>query len=113
MFQFFKKNKNADIVVKSDDYISYFKISLNEYKKRISSLTPAEYKVYNEIVQGYSIENTSKKTKLKPNTIKSYQKSIYKKLNVHSKVELITTYANLYNYLNNVDTNLTVNDLKN
>ena len=86
---------------------------MDEYNKRVSALTESEYKVYIEIVQGYSVEETSRRTKLKINTIKSYQKSIYKKLDVHSKVELITIYANIYNYLNNVNTNQTKNDLKN
>lgn len=101
MFEFFKKKKSDNVV---KDYRPNFKISEEEYKKRISSLTESEYKVYNEIVQGYSTEETSKRTKLKINTIKSYQKSIYKKLDVHSKVELITNYASLFNYINDVNT---------
>ncbi len=113
MFEFFKKKRSDNIINEKKDYYPHFNISFDEYKKRVSALTESEYRVYNEIVQGYSTEETAKRTKLKVNTIKSYQKSIYKKLNVHSKVELITTYANLYNYLNNVNTNLTVNDLKN
>lgn len=85
-----------------NEYKPHFKIELDEYNKRISSLTGSEYKVYKEIVQGYSTEETSERTKLKISTIKSYQKSIYKKLEVHSKVELITIYATIYDYLNDI-----------
>jgi len=117
MFEFFKKKRSDNIVddsiINSNNYQPHFKIDLKEYQEKVSSLTESEYKVYNEIVQGYSTEETSKRTKLKVNTIKSYQKSIYKKLGVHSKVELITTYANVYNYINDVNTNQTINDLKN
>ena len=112
MFEFFKKKK-SDNIVEAINFEPHLKINIEQYKAKISSLTDSEYKVYNEIVQGYSTEETAKRTKLKVNTIKSYQKSIYKKLNVHSKIELITTYANTYNYINDINTIQKLNNLKN
>jgi len=76
---------------------------LEEYKDAISTLTPQELKVYNEVVQGYNTEEISKKLKLTKNTVNSYMKPIFKKLNVHSKVELIIAYGNIYNLVNDVN----------
>lgn len=106
MFKCFKKNKesNTDSIIQNVQ--PHFKITLDEYKKKIITLTEAEYRVFSELVQGYSTEEVVKKTKLKINTIRSYQKNIYKKLDVHSKVELIMIYGNMYNYINNIKNDL-------
>jgi len=80
-----------------------YKMDLEEYNEIISTLTRQETKVYNEVVQGYNVEEIAKKLKLTKNTINSYMKVIFKKLNVHSKVELIITYGNIFNLVNKVD----------
>lgn len=97
MLKFFKKSK-AD-----ESILPKYKMSLEEYKDVISTLTPQELKVYNEVVQGYNTEEISKKLKLTKNTVNSYMKPIFKKLNVHSKVELIIAYGNIYNLVNDVN----------
>ncbi|MBQ9853614.1 MAG: helix-turn-helix transcriptional regulator [Bacilli bacterium] len=97
MLKFFKKSK-AD-----ESILPKYKMSLEEYKDTISTLTPQELKVYNEVVQGYNTEKISKKLKLTKNTVNSYMKPIFKKLNVHSKVELIIAYGNIYNLVNDVN----------
>lgn len=95
MIKFFKNSKNSDIKRK---------IEAEEYKKVIDSLTQSELKVYDLVVQGYNVKEMNKRLNLKESTIKSYLKSIFKKLNVHSKVELIITYGSIYNSLNNINT---------
>ena len=97
MLKFFNKSK------KKDDIFPKYKMTLEEYKDIISTLTPQELKVYNEVVRGYNVEEIAKKLNLTKNTINSYMKPIFKKLDVHSKVELIVTYGNIYNLVNNVN----------
>ena len=97
MLKFFKKSKEDKSILPK------YKMALEEYKDAISTLTPQELKVYNEVVQGYNTEEISKKLKLTKNTVNSYMKPIFKKLNVHSKVELIIAYGNIYNLVNDVN----------
>jgi len=97
MLKFFKKSKRDESILPK------YKMSLEEYRDAISTLTPQELKVYNEVVQGYNTEEISKKLKLTKNTVNSYMKPIFKKLNVHSKVELIIAYGNIYNLVNDVN----------
>lgn len=99
MLTFFNKSKNKDVI------LPRYKMNLEDYKKIISTLTPQEEKVYKEIVQGYNVEEISKKLNLTKNTISSYMKQIFKKLDVHSKVELIVTYGNIYNSVNDIHNN--------
>lgn len=98
MLKFFKKtDNNAEIK-------SHCKISIKEYESIISTLTPSEKKVYNEMIQGFNATETANRLSLKKSTVDSYLKTIYKKLNVHSIVEMITSYGNTFNYINNVNT---------
>lgn len=97
MLKFFNKKQSRNL--------PNCKMSVEEYNEIISLLTPQEKKVYSEVVQGYNVEEISKKLKLTKNTINSYMKVIFKKLNVHSKVELIITYGNIYNIVNEVNVN--------
>lgn len=97
MLKFFNKSKKQNVI------LPRYKISIEEYKEKIGSLTNQEEKVYNEVVQGYTTLEIAKKLNLTINTINSYMKSIFKKLDVHSKVELIVTYGNIFNILNDID----------
>jgi len=99
MLEFLKKNKKENIITPK------YKMALDEYEEIISTLTPQEKKVYSEVVQGYKVDEISKKLKLTKNTINSYMKEIFKKLDVHSKVELIITYGNIFNLVNDTKNN--------
>lgn len=97
MLKFFKKTTDDANVKKQ------FNMSLEEYDEIISRLTDKENIVYNEVVQGFTVNEISKKLNVTKNTINSHLKVIFKKLNVHSKVELIITYGNIYNYVNDIN----------
>ena len=76
------------------------KITKEGYFQIIKSLTPSEYRVYEEMVKGYRASEAAKRLNLKKSTVDSYLKVIYKKLDVVSIVEMIITYGPIYNVIN-------------
>lgn len=72
----------------------YAELSLTEYEKKLVLLNTGERKIFKELVNGYNAASISKRKGLTPRTIKSYTKYIYKKLGVHSQVELIIKFKN-------------------
>jgi DNA-binding NarL/FixJ family response regulator len=55
----------------------------------LSKLTPAETKVFHLLSQGKSNKEIAKILKVKVGTIKTHAFSCYKKLNIHSRIEII------------------------
>ena len=82
------------------DSLKRRKITKEEYSEIIETLTPSEYQLYEEMVKGYRTSEAAKRLKLKKSTVDSYLKVIYKKLNIHSMVEMIITYGPIYNVMN-------------
>lgn len=76
------------------------KMTAEEYFETVSMLTPSEYRLYEEMVKGYRAREAAKRLNLKKATVDSYLKVIYKKLKVHTKVELIVTYGPIFNTVN-------------
>lgn len=54
-----------------------------------SAITPSELPVMIQLAMGKTVSAASRELNLSENTIRSHSKSIYRKLNVHSKQELI------------------------
>ncbi len=67
----------------------------NEDKlKKISMLTPREYELYLLLVEGYTLKECASKLSIKYSTVNTHMTSIYKKLEVNTKAELIIKYRN-------------------
>ena len=90
--------KMVSVQEKEDRFI---KLTEEEYREIISTLTPSELRVYNEMVRGFKAAETAERLNLKKYTVDSYLKVIYKKLNVHTVVEMILTYGPMFNKINN------------
>lgn len=71
---------------------TYAELSLTECEKKLVLLNTGERKIFEELVNGYNAASISKRKGLALHTIKSYIKYIYKKLGVHSQVELILKF---------------------
>lgn len=97
MIDFFKRER------KCKKGLKYKMVELSEYNKSVSKLTPSETRVYVELVKGYNSREIAKRLRLKKSTIDSYLKIIYKKLNVHSIVELIMKYGITFNYIDGIE----------
>ncbi|MDL2216651.1 LuxR C-terminal-related transcriptional regulator [Desulfovibrio sp. OttesenSCG-928-M14] len=65
-----------------------------EFKKNIKKLSRAETAVFNLYMEGYSAQKIADMLYVSINTIKSHNKSIYRKLNVSSRKELMV-YAQM------------------
>src|SRR5215469_3267063 len=54
------------------------------------ALTPHEVRLLKLLAQGYSYQGAAEQLKLSINTIRTYIRSIYEKLHVHSKSEAVS-----------------------
>ncbi len=79
------------------------KITNKEYADIIETLTPSEYRLYEVMIKGYRASEAAKCLSLKKTTVDSYLKTIYRKLDVRSIVEMIITYGPAYNAINNYE----------
>lgn len=61
----------------------------NAFKQRISSLSPAEKAVFDLYLEGHNAQEITELLYLSINTIKTHNKRIYMKLDVHSRRELL------------------------
>ena len=60
-----------------------------EWMKERHGLTPREIEVVDLLTRGYTMPQTGERLFISHDTVRSHVKSIYKKLGVHSKKELI------------------------
>jgi DNA-binding CsgD family transcriptional regulator len=60
--------------------------------KRIMSLTPREHDLFLLLLEGFTLKESAKQLSVKYSTANTHMTSIYKKLNVNSRAELIINY---------------------
>ncbi|HEX2945316.1 MAG TPA: LuxR C-terminal-related transcriptional regulator [Clostridia bacterium] len=67
----------------------------NEKRELISRLTPREYDVYLQLLEGYTLKESAKRLSIKYSTANSHMSGIYRKLRVKSRAELIINYRDV------------------
>jgi DNA-binding CsgD family transcriptional regulator len=76
----------------------YGKQLTNTESDRISlviTLTPREYDVYRLLVEGYTLKECAKELSVKYSTVNTHMTSLYKKLGVSTRAELIINYRGI------------------
>ena len=68
----------------------------DEYRqKRIMSLTPREHDLFLLLLEGFTLKESATQLSVKYSTANTHMTSIYKKLNVNSRAELIIGYHDI------------------
>jgi len=70
-------------------------ISNEEKTELTQSLTPRERDTYLLLLGGYTLKETAKQLGIVYSTVNTYQTSIYRKLHVNSRAELIINYRDI------------------
>jgi len=90
-----KDEEEATIISTETPYGKKLNLSPSEKLNLVESLTPREKEAFYILLEGYSIKETAKQLNIKYSTANTYQTAIYKKLNVHSRAELIINFRDL------------------
>lgn len=64
------------------------------YVKRLYSLTPRECQIAELICQGLHNGNIAKYLHIKPGTVKTHTRNIYRKIHVQSKIAMLLKFVN-------------------
>jgi DNA-binding CsgD family transcriptional regulator len=64
-------------------------------KERVSTLTQRELETCQLLLEGYTLKETSKQLGIKYSTVNTYMTSLYRKLGVNSRAELIICYKDI------------------
>jgi DNA-binding CsgD family transcriptional regulator len=67
----------------------------NEKHELIAQLTPREYDVYLQLLEGYTLKESAKRLSIKYSTANTHMSGIYRKLHVKSRAELIINYRSI------------------
>lgn len=65
-----------------------------ERQEKVSQLTPREHELYLLLLEGFTLKESAKHLTIKYSTANTHMTSIYKKLGVNSRAELIINYRN-------------------
>lgn len=85
----FHKIKN--ITIKGDKTDN----TIDEKKRRIQSLSAREYETFRLLLEGNTLRACAEKMGIKFSTVNTYQNSIYKKLGVNNRANLIIYYRDI------------------
>ncbi len=72
--------------------LELFKNKKKTRNEIFNTLTAKEFEVFNFLIEVYTMKETSKLLNVKYSTINSHTKSIYKKLGVNSRSQLIIRF---------------------
>lgn len=83
--------------VETVDGISDNKIEDDKEKKikNVSTLTQREFEMFHLLVEGYTLKECAAQLSIKYSTANTHMTSIYKKLEVNTKAELIIKYRDV------------------
>ena len=94
-----KGSKERTYITEIDDLLDFLEESnsaidvdmpfLNDFEENVKKLSRAETAVFNLYMEGYSAPKIAEVLYVSINTIKSHNRSIYKKLNISSRKELL------------------------
>lgn len=88
----FDRLKQIWVSEKKTDYEKQVSLSDDDRQKRIISLTPREHDLFLLLLEGYTLKESATQLSVKYSTANTHMTSIYKKLNVNSRAELIINY---------------------
>ncbi len=71
-------------------------LTRNYKQKQVNSLTSREHELYLLLLEGFTLKECTKQLSVKYSTANTHITSIYKKLGVSSKSELIINYRNIH-----------------
>ena len=97
MFKKIKKILSYKSNVETVDEILKNKIEDNKEKKfnNVSTLTQREFEMFHLLVEGYTLKECAAQLSIKYSTANTHMTSIYKKLEVNTKAELIIKYRGI------------------
>lgn len=98
IFQIQNVLRELEIFVKSDDTTELSAEDLEKIRK-VNSLTPEENRLYKLLIKGKKEKECTNILQKELNTIQTQRKSIYQKLEVSTKNELISKYLTLFNLI--------------
>jgi DNA-binding NarL/FixJ family response regulator len=75
--------------------ISSFHEKSSANRKRVPGITPRESELLNLLMQGFSAKEAAHEMHISYETARDYLKTIYQKLNVHSRTEAVLKYIEL------------------
>ena len=58
----------------------------------VSKLTPGEKEFLDQLAQGYAYKEIADRMKISIDTVRSYVRTVYEKLHVHSRTEAVVKY---------------------
>ena len=58
----------------------------------VSRLTPGEREFLNQLANGYAYKEIADRMKISIDTVRSYVRTVYEKLHVHSRTEAVVKY---------------------
>jgi DNA-binding CsgD family transcriptional regulator len=90
-----KKQEESQFTSRETPYGKMLDLSSEEKLELVESLTPREKETFCILLGGYSLKETAKQLNIGYSTANTYQTSIYKKLHVNSRAELIINYRDL------------------
>lgn len=64
-------------------------------QNQVTLLTPREYDLYLLLLEGFTLKECAKQLSIKYSTANTHMTSIYKKLGVNSRAELIINYRSI------------------
>jgi len=67
----------------------------NEKLKRVKTLSPREYETYLILIEGFTLRYAAEQMGVKYPTANTYVNSIYKKLGISSRTQLIINYKEI------------------
>jgi DNA-binding CsgD family transcriptional regulator len=70
----------------------------SERLERVSRLTPREYQLYLLLLEGYSLRECADRLNVKYPTANTHMTSMYKKLEIKTRAELIIKYRDIRNH---------------
>lgn len=68
-------------------------VSLNARVERLASLSPREHDVFKRLISGLSTEAIALDLNISANTVRTFRKKLYRKLQVTSRFDLINQYV--------------------
>ena len=72
--------------------VQYFSAPRPEAESPVSRLTPGEREFLDQLANGYAYKEIADRMKISIDTVRSYVRTVYEKLHVHSRTEAVVKY---------------------
>ena len=72
--------------------VQFFTRPADGASSSLSGLTPGEKEFLNQLSNGYSYKEIADRMKISIDTVRSYVRTVYEKLHVHSRTEAVVKY---------------------